>query len=80
MVVVGNGIFCRYSSGTSKNGYAYKLVEFKSDDYEKCTVNVPDELVDAVKALKPDETVQVVISLKSGFRGLSGDLKSFSKK
>lgn len=80
MIVTGNGIFCRYSSGTSKDGYAYKLAEFKSEDYEKCTLNVPDDLVDTVKALKPEEHVQVVISLASGFRRLSGTLKSVTKK
>ena len=80
MLVVGYGIFKRYSSGISKNGYPYKLLELAGDDYEKCAVNVPDDLVEVVNNFKDGDPVTVQISLASGYRGLGGTLKSIQKK
>lgn len=80
MLVTCSGVFLRYSEGTSKNGYPYKLVELGGSDYRKCTVAVPDELVPALAVLHGGDNVTASITLESGYNGLRGELHMIQKK
>lgn len=80
MLFVGNGVFLRYQEGVSKKGFPYKLIELGGNDFKKCTVNVPDDLVPTVASLNEGDNVTASISFESGFSGLRGDLKLIQKK